>query len=126
VIIRTVLAAFFALFSLQAASAQAGDLDREQPHQICRGADAKGYETVDHFVFFPSESAAKEAASALNRSDVKHQVHKAATEESWVLFVAHLQMPDLEDFEQTRTHLTSVASSAGGRYGWYSCMRYGT
>lgn len=77
--------------------------------------------SVDHFLFFPSESSATAASEALDIGALRYQVRTAETEPGWVLYVAHNNVPTPMELGAAKAFLEDLSAQHGGRYGWFSC-----
>jgi regulator of RNase E activity RraB len=114
-----------------------GLLDRfRRPERTAREGDASVVEAmreagidlsrpalVEHFVYFSSEVAARNAAGAVRARGYDVEVREApeSVENPWLLFATHQVMLDANRARASRAELEAVAAEYGGDYdGWGS------
>jgi regulator of RNase E activity RraB len=76
---------------------------------------------IEFFLYFPTESSAKQASSRIREAGFQSQVKKAAQGDTCLCFATKEMVPTEDALETIRNDFDSLATSLGGEYdGWGS------
>ena len=76
---------------------------------------------IEFFLYFPTESSAKQASSRIRDAGFQSEVKKAAQGDMWLCFATKEMVPTQDALETIRNNFDSLATSLGGEYdGWGS------
>jgi len=75
--------------------------------------------TIRHFLYFPSESAAENAAASLRSEKYEVEVRPGADDTNWLALTSHSIVPSPEAINTARSRLEEIALAMRGEYdGW--------
>jgi hypothetical protein len=96
------------------------DLDEATLVQLRKaGSDLTKPHTMDFYLYFPSESAARQAAARMEETGFQVEVKKAAKGNDWLCLGTKKVIPELSTIQGMTRDLSSLAKSLGGDYdGW--------
>jgi regulator of RNase E activity RraB len=120
--IRSALLTFtllMGLFSLFGCSKKP-DLDESVLVQLKKvGSDLSKPHKIEFFLYFPTQSAAEQAAPVVRKTGFEVEVRPAAKGADWLCFATKVMIPKLSDLQQIRRDFDSLTAAAGGEYdGW--------
>ena len=74
---------------------------------------------IEFFLYFPTQPAATEAATAIKNAGFEVDVRPAAQGPGWLCFAAKAMVPELAVLQKIRQDFTGIATARGGQYdGW--------
>jgi len=96
------------------------DLDEAVLVQLRKaGSSLSKPHNVEFYLYFPSESAAEEAASAIRAEGFEVKVEKAEQRDNWLCFATRTIVPELANLQSIRRKFVALAASLSGEYdGW--------
>ena len=87
------------------------------------GADLSLPCKINHYLYFPSEAAAKEASNFLVQQGFEVSVRLGSDKKSWLAFGTHTITPTLQAITETRQKMRARADDFGGEYdGWEAAL----
>ena len=108
------------LFSSLFGCAKKPDLDEAVIIQLQKaGSDLTKPHAIDFYLYFPSESAAEQAASQMRQTGFQVEVWRPAKSEGWLCLGAKKVVPELSTIQGITRNLNALAKSLNGNYdGW--------
>ena len=96
------------------------DPDEEVLAQLKKaGADLSKPHKIEFFLYFPEETAAKEAGARIKQAGFDVDVRRAAQGPEWLCFATRAMVPELAALQKIRREFVALAASFGGEYdGW--------
>lgn len=86
---------------------------------VSKGDTLRAVRPVSHYLYFPSEAAAREAAATLEEEGYKTEVQPGADNKNWLTLATQDLAPTVQAIASTRSEMESLADSLGGEYdGW--------
>jgi hypothetical protein len=83
------------------------------------GADLSLPRSTRHYLYFPAESDATQAAQLLEGEGYAIEQRPGADGANWLMLASRTEVVDAASVAQFRSRLTDMASSLGGEYdGW--------
>jgi regulator of ribonuclease activity B len=120
--IETVVAPLIFLMSVSQffGLAKKGDPDQMVLEQLRKaGSNLSKPHKVEFFLYFPTQSAATEAAPAIRKAGFEVDVRPAAQGPGWLCFATRTMIPELTALQKIRRDFTAIAAAKGGEYdGW--------
>jgi hypothetical protein len=100
------------------ASGNPGDADVVE--QLRRsGSDLDKPHHIEFFLYFPSESTARQAAATLTRTGFTAKVTLGADSANWLCLATKSMVPRVEALREIRANFSALATELGGEYdGW--------
>ena len=98
------------------------------PHvgvEVCANRSRSDISSVDFFLYFDTEEAARRAAAHLDEDRFSHAVKTAASTPEWLLFVSHQELPTASTLSRSIALLKGVAAAFDGRYEGHGCSSAG-
>lgn len=75
--------------------------------------------TISHYLYFPSKTAAEEAAASLRSEQYEVDVRPGADDVNWLALISHSIVPSSDAINKARSRLEEMALAMGGEYdGW--------
>ena len=96
------------------------DLDKAVLVQLRKaGSDLSKPHKIEFFLYFPSHSAAEQAASQIRKAGFQVEVEIASKDNNWLCFATKTMVPELSALRRIRSDFDSLAASLKGDYdGW--------
>jgi regulator of RNase E activity RraB len=83
------------------------------------GSDLSKQHKIEFFLYFPSQSAAEQAASRIQDAGFQVESQRAAEGDDWLCFVTKTMIPELSALQRISSDFNSLAASLKGEYdGW--------
>jgi|SRR5712671_864020 len=114
------VAVIMGLFSNLFGSAKKPDPDEAVIVQLRKaGSDLAKPHTIDFYLYFPTESAADQAATRIRQTGFQAEVRRAAKGEDWLCLGTKMVIPELTTIRGITRDLDALAKSLHGDYdGW--------
>jgi regulator of RNase E activity RraB len=98
--------------------------DRAVLYELQRaGSDLTLFHHIRHYLYFPTETAARKAAETLRAEGYTVEVERGSDDVSWLALAAHSVIPSIEVITRVRSRLESLAASMRGEYdGWEAAV----
>ena len=75
--------------------------------------------SIEHFLYFPEEAAAREVASALAAEGYRAEARPGADGKDWLVLASHTVVPSPRQVATNTLRMEKLAASFGGEYdGW--------
>jgi regulator of RNase E activity RraB len=99
---------------------QKADLDDSVLVQLRKaGSNLSKQHQIEFFLYFPTQSAAEQAAVQVRDAGFEVKVDPAAKGNDWLCFATKKMVPELTAMQEIRSNFNKLASSIGGEYdGW--------
>src|SRR5580765_2841786 len=96
------------------------DIDEATLVQLRKaGSDLTKPHTMDFYLYFPTESAARQAAARMTDTGFQVEIKKAPKGNEWLCLGTKKVVPELNTIQGMTRDLNSLAKSLGGNYdGW--------
>ena len=83
------------------------------------GSDLSKLHTIDFYLYFPTQSAAEQAAAQMRQTGYTVEVKRAAKGNDWVCLGTKKVIPELSTMQGITRDLSALAASLQGDYdGW--------
>lgn len=94
--------------------------DREAIDELRRAGGGKQEADVLHYLYFPTEEAARVAEAAIvGGGEFAVEVRLGADDVNWLVLARHRVVPDEAQIEHLRAMFEALASAGSGEYdGW--------
>ena len=110
---------FMGLFSLFGCSKKPDPDDSVLIQLKKAGSDLSKPHKIEFFLYFPTQSAAEQAAPRLRGGGFQVEVRPAAKGNDWLCFATKTMIPELSALQQIRRDFGSLAAPLKGDYdGW--------
>lgn len=108
------------LLSFLSGCGKKADLDESVLIQLKKaGSDLSKPHKIEFFLYFPSQTAAEQAALRIRDGGFEIDVRQAAKGADWLCFTTRTMIPKLSDLQQIRRDFESLTAVIGGDYdGW--------
>ena len=83
------------------------------------GADLAQAREIEHYLYFPTEEAARTAAEQLRSDGFTVTVRRGADNVNWLALASQMSVVSDETLDELNEQLAALADSLGGEYdGW--------
>jgi len=83
------------------------------------GSDLSKPHNIEFFLYFPTQSVAKNASLKIRDAGFEVEVRRAGLGDSWLCFATKTMIPALPDLQKIRQNFMALAGSMNGEYdGW--------
>jgi regulator of RNase E activity RraB len=99
---------------------QSLDLDHQVLDQLkSAGSDLSSPHDIEFFLYFPTETAAREAAVGVEAEGCDVDVRLGADEKNWLCYATRRMVPKHDELARLRARFNELAQKGGGEYdGW--------
>lgn len=99
---------------------QKSDPDQQILEQLKKaGSNLAKPHAIEFFLYFPTQAAAKEAASTIEKSGFSVTIKQSAQGSDWLCSATKTMVPELAALQKIRKDFNALASSKRGEYdGW--------